>query len=159
MNFTNKKKTSWLSRSPPLTDVSMNNVNMNNVNICGGNKLKHQNRDHSFKYQNLILEWSCEPQNLSPTTIIYIFDWQSNMLPSDFIFWHHGSDVPVPTSLFLYTYKCKLITWKWPTPSQQRVKKSVKWKAGQYISYLIRHSRREGETEREIGNSFFLLMS
>lgn len=57
MNFTNKKKKlSRKSRSPPLTDASMNNVNMNNGNICGGNKLKHQNRDHSFKYQKLKLE-------------------------------------------------------------------------------------------------------
>lgn len=81
------------------------------------------------------------------------------MLPDRVIFCHPGPDVPVPVSTLplLFTYNGKLIPWKWPTPSQRGVKKSVKWKAGQYISYLIRHPRRERETEREMGNAFFPL--
>lgn len=100
-------------------------------------------------------------QNLNSPKTCHIFDgqhnsvtWSCRILPS----WARCSSTAFTPPL-RFTYNGKLIPWKWPSPSQRGVKKSVKWEAGQYISYLIRHPRRERETEREMGSAFFLLMS
>lgn len=61
-------------------------------------------------------------------------------------------------SLVLVTSRCYTRTCEWLAPYNWRVQESVKWKAGQYISPLIRHIGKERWRQRERDRDPFFLL-
>lgn len=79
--------------------------------------------------------------------------WFKHLIP--FSTWCFGDELLASTSLFLISYKCNIRLCEWPLLKMKSQGVS-KWKAGQYISSLIRHIRqREREAETEISSFFF----